>query len=705
MTTTSRDKEPGQLGGARNAKHTRRRLRTLNKQEQQQKLKSGQSKSRRRLGTRANQMQQKGGTSQSEETPFEKQSIFETIENPLGNQENLILESLRRDLPSVRKEIAEEKNRKAAAAARALQASAALPVPSRKPSGASEARGASAAPPVPGRRASVAPQGASVAPRGAPDILLPRGRIFNAWEESAKEEELQDMPKWNNIEVSLNLDEKEYTKLKREYGSIIGQMDIKSENYNKNRYNHDNIRPHVERQLAESLGYINASPITLKVDDGPKLSYIATQCPKIDSFNDFWNMILHYNVPVICMVTNLTEGGRLKCHKYYPDNNKTFGYGNISVKCTSEEVDPHIVRRTFELVKGTESHTVKHLHYTAWPDHGYPSDVDIDDINGNTIVNGKQGSENALIELSNEISMASNGKRAPPVIHCSAGVGRTGSIIAINYLLHLEEIKRKSINTELWINIIKNLRCQRTWMVQSLYQYKGIIKTVLQTTGVDRTIWTVNDNEFKLPTCPDGVLLLHGPGRGASPSRRGASPPGLRALPPRSGAMGSTSAAERKTTKGIHLGPLAGDTDTDGPEEIEKIIEKIIIDDDTLKFRSKIICVVHVNDKYYLVKYAGKIVDFEEIKTSMPNEKFTKKIYITVFSRTHNKYLHGVKNNNSILLKDTITILKVKKSTPLFKALRAKGGGAMMLKKRASTTSAQTLKTRKIGKKHTLKKH
>jgi protein tyrosine phosphatase len=287
-----------------------------------------------------------------------------------------------------------------------------------------------------------------------------------------------------NWEVPNSLNDK-YSNIPMDKDNKVTQTEriyINSDRKPLNRYA-TQILPYVDNTLqVKGVDYINASPITLKVGDGPQLSYIATQCPTVASFPNFWKMIFQYKVPVICMVTNLVEGGARKCDQYYPEgDHKQVIHGNITITCMSETtISDAIIERIFTVKKDDQEHKVTHLHYTVWPDLDYPP-IDTDRAQ--------------LITLSNEISKACNGGTAPPVIHCSAGVGRTGSIIAINYLMHIpKEIRDTGLknedNSNMLLQIITQLRQQRLWMVQKPTQFVGIIRTVLDANSVDNQLWT-----------------------------------------------------------------------------------------------------------------------------------------------------------------------------------------------------------------------
>ncbi|XP_053197058.1 receptor-type tyrosine-protein phosphatase H-like [Scomber japonicus] len=181
--------------------------------------------------------------------------------------------------------------------------------------------------------------------------------------------------------------------------------------------------------------------------------YIATQGPLPGTVSDFWRMIWEQRVKGIVMVTNCTEGGRTKCEQYWPSDRETCLYGEMQVTNKSEQQEFNWTLREFTLkYKNTsEERTVKHFHFTAWPDHGVP-----------------QGSE-VLIQFRELFRqhIKTEGTGEPTVVHCSAGVGRTGTIIALDVLLQqLEQEKAVGINA-----FVHKMRLNRPHMVQTESQY------------------------------------------------------------------------------------------------------------------------------------------------------------------------------------------------------------------------------------------
>ncbi|XP_068145050.1 phosphatidylinositol phosphatase PTPRQ [Drosophila tropicalis] len=214
----------------------------------------------------------------------------------------------------------------------------------------------------------------------------------------------------------------------------------------KNRY--ADIYPYDKNRVildidAEGSDYINASFI-----DGytRKKEYIATQGPKPESVMDFWRMVLQHSVRIIVQVTQYREGNTVKCHEYFPFNSR----GLIATVRSKE---------SFELYDRTElcvvhdkyglKEKVIHFHFKKWPDHGCPEDP------------------MHLIAFVKKVKAERRPNYSPIVVHCSAGVGRTGTFIGLDLIM-------QRLKSESKINIfetVKKLRFQRMKMVQTLQQY------------------------------------------------------------------------------------------------------------------------------------------------------------------------------------------------------------------------------------------
>ncbi|XP_035376286.1 receptor-type tyrosine-protein phosphatase eta isoform X4 [Electrophorus electricus] len=224
------------------------------------------------------------------------------------------------------------------------------------------------------------------------------------------------------------------------------------ENKVKNRYN--NVLPYDISRVKLSIhgstfdDYINANYIP---GYNSKKEYIAAQGPLPVTVNEFWRMIWEKHVQTMVMLTRCNEQGRVKCEKYWPSETKL--YNNIIVTTTSEIALEDWTIRDFTIknVKTAESREVRHFHFTAWPDHGVPETTEV-------LINFRH----LVREHMDHYSCNS-----PTIVHCSAGVGRTGTFIALDHLIF--QIERESI-VDIY-GIVHNMRMHRPLMVQTEDQY------------------------------------------------------------------------------------------------------------------------------------------------------------------------------------------------------------------------------------------
>uniref|UniRef100_A0A671V3Y4 Tyrosine-protein phosphatase non-receptor type n=1 Tax=Sparus aurata TaxID=8175 RepID=A0A671V3Y4_SPAAU len=268
---------------------------------------------------------------------------------------------------------------------------------------------------------------------------------------------------------------KEFESIPKRYPSgecTIAQL---PESGDKNRFQdvlpYDSTRVELVPTKENNTGYINASHIRITVS-GQEWSYIATQGPLTNTCQDFWQMVWEQGVSIIAMVTAEEESGREKSFRYWPrlgsrHNTVTYGRFKITTRFRTESGCFATTGLKIKHLLTGQERTVWHLQYTDWPDHGCPEDFkgfltyleEIQSVRRHTNSNSDPKNTNL-----------------PVLVHCSAGVGRTGVVI-------LSEIMIACLEHNEALDVPKNLlklRAQRMLMVQTLAQYTFIYKVLIQ---------------------------------------------------------------------------------------------------------------------------------------------------------------------------------------------------------------------------------
>jgi len=174
--------------------------------------------------------------------------------------------------------------------------------------------------------------------------------------------------------------------------------------------------------------------------------YIATQGPLENTIGDFWEMIKDKNVYNIIMLGNIEEDNIKKCEKYWPSPGETLNVNNMEISCLEFEENDYIVRK-FKMLYENETRIITQFHYTNWNDHQTPD-------------------EHSFL---NFLLRCKSIYECPILVHCSAGIGRTGVFLATHSLINdCEGSKMKSLNI---FSTILTLRKYRQKLVQTPKQY------------------------------------------------------------------------------------------------------------------------------------------------------------------------------------------------------------------------------------------
>ncbi|XP_071359884.1 protein tyrosine phosphatase receptor type Db isoform X4 [Trachinotus anak] len=256
-------------------------------------------------------------------------------------------------------------------------------------------------------------------------------------------------------------------KFSQEYESVDPGQQFTWENSNlevnkpKNRYANVIAYDHSRVILSSIEGVPGSDYINANYIDGYRRqnAYIATQGSLPETFGDFWRMVWEQHTANIIMMTKLEEKSRVKCDQYWPTRGtETYGLIQVTLLDTVELATYSV--RTFALYKSgsNEKREVRHFQFTAWPDHGVPEHP------------------TPFLAFLRRVKACNPPDAGPMVVHCSAGVGRTGCFIVIDAMT--ERIKHeKTIDIYGHVTL---MRSQRNYMVQTEDQYIFIHDALLE---------------------------------------------------------------------------------------------------------------------------------------------------------------------------------------------------------------------------------
>ncbi|XP_057698769.1 receptor-type tyrosine-protein phosphatase delta-like isoform X16 [Corythoichthys intestinalis] len=256
-------------------------------------------------------------------------------------------------------------------------------------------------------------------------------------------------------------------KFSQEYESVDPGQQFTWENSNlevnkpKNRYANVIAYDHSRVILSGIEGVPGSDYINANYIDGYRRqnAYIATQGSLPETFGDFWRMVWEQHTANIIMMTKLEEKSRVKCDQYWPTRGtETYGLIQVTLLDTVELATYSV--RTFALYKSgsNEKREVRHFQFTAWPDHGVPEHP------------------TPFLAFLRRVKACNPADAGPMIVHCSAGVGRTGCFIVIDAMV--ERIKHEK-TVDIYGHVTL-MRSQRNYMVQTEDQYIFIYDALLE---------------------------------------------------------------------------------------------------------------------------------------------------------------------------------------------------------------------------------
>ncbi|XP_056599122.1 receptor-type tyrosine-protein phosphatase S isoform X4 [Triplophysa dalaica] len=272
----------------------------------------------------------------------------------------------------------------------------------------------------------------------------------------------------DRLKANDNLD------LSQEYESIDPGQQFTWEHSNlevnkpKNRYANVIAYDHTRVIVAPLDGIMGSDYINANYIDGYRKqnAYIATQGPLPETFGDFWRMVWEQRAASVVMMTRLEEKSRIKCDQYWPGRGAdTYGAVQVTLLDTMELATFCV--RTFSLHKNgsNERREVRQFQFTAWPDHGVPE------------------YPTPFLAFLRRVKACNPPDAGPVIVHCSAGVGRTGCFIVIDAML-------ERIRHERTVDVyghVTLMRSQRNYMVQTEDQYSFIYEALLEAVACGNT--------------------------------------------------------------------------------------------------------------------------------------------------------------------------------------------------------------------------
>ncbi|XP_050718014.1 tyrosine-protein phosphatase 69D-like isoform X2 [Eriocheir sinensis] len=271
---------------------------------------------------------------------------------------------------------------------------------------------------------------------------------------------------------------REYEALPEKFYDRTSRASDMIENAPKNRYPDIKAYDQTRVKLSQINGAIGSDYINANYVLGYKerKKFICAQGPMETTVDDFWRMIVEQGCGVVVMLTNLEETGKVKCVKYWPEAGQPKTFGNVTIYLVKEKAYSDFMVRTLRAEWGggegedLHTHEVCQYHYLLWKDFIAPEHP------------------TGVLSFLRRINETYSQEQGSLLVHCSAGVGRTGTLVALDSLvMELDEEGQASI-----FNLICDLRHQRNFLVQSLKQYVFIHRALMEYSQFGNTELTIN---------------------------------------------------------------------------------------------------------------------------------------------------------------------------------------------------------------------
>ncbi|XP_045442575.1 tyrosine-protein phosphatase non-receptor type 9 isoform X1 [Pipistrellus kuhlii] len=268
----------------------------------------------------------------------------------------------------------------------------------------------------------------------------------------------------------------EYEDIRRENPVGTFHCSMSPGNLEKNRYGDVPCLDQTRVKLIKRSGHTQTDYINASFMDGykQKNAYIGTQGPLENTYRDFWLMVWEQKVLVIVMTTRFEEGGRRKCGQYWPlEKDSRIRFGFLTVTNLGVENMNHYKKTTLEIhnTEERQKRQVTHFQFLSWPDYGVPSSA------ASLIDFLRAVRRQQRLAVSSMGAHAKGQSPEPPiVVHCSAGIGRTGTFCSLDICLaQLEELGTLNV-----FQTVSRMRTQRAFSIQTPEQYYFCYKAILE---------------------------------------------------------------------------------------------------------------------------------------------------------------------------------------------------------------------------------